>query len=196
MKILFLTISLLVIFVTVSFGQNCQTASQSVVVRGFSLGMTEESIKKRHPKIEFFKDLDVAGLSSWTSSSAGSSDDIFTEAERENLELIQLTFFDKKLSQIKVVYNGFTEWDSLTEFTDASSKALKLPPSTSWQSISDKYAVRLDCQDFYVVSKLDPARSNYELQEPSLFLSFNDFATKLEGRKKSQKETQKKDFKP
>lgn len=196
MKRIFLVLIFELFLTTFSFGQLCSNSPQSVVVRGFYLGMTEDAAKKRYPKIIFFKDLDVVGLTSWTLPPSGSSDDIFTESEREGLESVQLKFFDKKLSQIKIVYNGFTEWDSLKEFTDASSKALKLPLADGWQKTSDENSIKIVCKDFYVISHLEPVRGAYELQEPSLFFSFNDFETKLDARKNSQKENQKKIFKP
>lgn len=196
MKFSILLLCFVFLFVKPLLAQECQNVAKSVLIRGFSLGMTEGIVKKRYPKIEFFKDLDVVGLSSWTMPGSGSSDDIFTEAEREGLESLNLTFFDKKLSQINIVYNGFTEWDSLSEFTNASSKSLNLPPSVNWKRTDDKNAIRIDCKDFFVIARLEMPRSRYELQEPSLFFSLTAFESNLKNRKNTQKEEQKKIFKP
>lgn len=197
MKNLFL-LFLLLLFSESLFAQNsaCVLTGNSVTIRGFRLGMTEAEAKKRYPKIEISDDINVVGLSYSTISKPSSHfDEVFTEEESEGLNSVELSFFDKKLSEIKVSYDGFTEWDSLEEFTDASAKVLKLPLSPNWQKMN-QLTLRLNCNDFHVISMLAPKRSNYELQISKLFFSLDNFKDNIEARKKSQKEEQKKVFKP
>jgi hypothetical protein len=174
----------------------CAVAGQSVSVRGFRLGMTETEVKKRYPKIDITKDLDVVGLSH-SSISKPSSDfeEVFTEEEREGLSSVELSFFNKTLSEFRITYDGFTEWDSLEEFTNSSAKALKLPLSVNWQKFNP-ISLKLVCKDFYIISTLEPKLGRYELQKQKLYFSLNDFKDKLETQKKNQKEEQKKVFKP
>ncbi len=181
-----------------SFAQDqiCSTTAQNIVLRGFRLGMTETEVKKRYPKISFSKDSEVVGLS-YSNISRSSSDfeEVFTEDEREGLSSVDLTFFNKMLSEFRITYDGFTEWDSLEEFTDISTKAFNLPLSTNWQKYN-RISLKLVCKDFYIISTLEPKLGRYELQKPKLYFSFNDFKEKLETQKKTQKEEQKKVFKP
>lgn len=182
--------------ISVAQGQVCTNTGQSIDLRGFKLGMTETEVKKRYPKISFSKNSDVVGLS-YSNISRGSSDfeDVFTEDERKGLSSVDLTFFNKILSDFRITYDGFTEWDSLEEFTDKSAKALSLPLSTNWQKYN-RISLKLVCKDFYIISTLEPKLGRYELQVPRLFFSFSDFKEKVETQKKIQKEEQKKIFKP
>jgi hypothetical protein len=108
---------------------------------------------------------------------------------------VELTFLDKQLALIKIAYDGFTEWNSINEFIDTTSKQLKLPLSENWQVIK-KNTLRLDCKDFFIISNLDPKLGRYDLQKPSLLISTNNFDAQLEEREKTKKDRQKQVFRP
>lgn len=191
-------LSILFLLTSSLFAQNsvCTATGQSIKIRGFNLGMTEVEVKKKYPKIEIFKSSEVIGLShSAVSKSTSEFEEVFTEEERKGINSIQLTFFDKILSEFRITYDGFTEWDSLEEFTNASAKVLSLPLSSNWQKFN-RISLKLDCKDFYVLSTLEPKLGRYELQSSKLFFSYFDLKEKLEAQKKNQKEQQKKVFKP
>lgn len=196
MKNLFLLFNFILLLGSATYGQNCQALSQNVVVRAFSLGMTEAQVKKRYPKIEFYKDSGVVGVTKWSGERPTSFDDVFTETEREDLARVELTFFDKKLSRIKIIYTGFIKWDSLAEFTDVSAKVLKLPPAADWHKTDDEESIKIECKDFSVVSKLELPRSQYELQEPSLLFTLNSLESDLKNKQKALEDSQKREFKP
>lgn len=176
--------------------QTCTSASQNLVIRGFRLQMTESEAKRRYPKIRIFQNQDGNGL-----STAGIGfpyqdfDEVFTEVERKSLSSVELTFLDKQLALIKIAYDGFTEWNSINEFIDTTSKQLKLPLSGNWQVIK-KNTLRLDCRDFFIISNLDPKLGRYDLQKPSLLISKNNFDAQLAEREKTKKDRQRQIFKP
>lgn len=173
----------------------CTNSSQSIQIRGFRLGMTQSEITRRYPKIEFYSQDDGNGLTTSSTGISPSLDAIFNDTEREDLKSVVLSLLDKKLQQIEIAYNGFTEWNSLKDFTDAIARNLKIPLAVNWQPL-DKTALRLNCKDFFIIVRLEPKRGKYEVQNQSLLISTNDFQSQLDAREAQKKERQQKTFKP
>jgi hypothetical protein len=198
MKKLSFLITTILLLISSSFGQEyrCPATSSSVVIRGFRLGMTETEVKRRYPKIQIFKDLDNNGLTLINiDGSSYDYEEVFTESERKGLRFVSIKFLDKKIVRIGIDYDGFTEWNSTKEFTDAISKNLRLPLADKWQKLNEK-SFQLSCGDFFIISKLEPKSGTGSLQKPSLLLSINDFDKIIKEGVEDRKERQRKTFKP
>lgn len=197
MKKSFLLISFLFFLSSSLIGQNkeCSVIGKDVTLRGFKLGMSEEEAKHRYPKIEIFQKEGKSVSTAIIGTGYTSLEQVFSESEREGLSSVELTFLNKALARINVAYNGLTEWNSVNEFTNASAEQLKLPLSSQWKK-TDTISLRLNCKDFYIVSRVEPKLGKYELQKPILFFSINDYAQKLKAIEESNMEKQKDHFKP
>ncbi|MDQ4119833.1 MAG: hypothetical protein M3209_00015 [Acidobacteriota bacterium] len=199
MKIIVFTFLLLLFIPVISKAQESKTCSaspQSIIVRGFKLGMTETEVKRRFPKISIWEQSGDTGLTYVAEQMSSSSfRETFTEADREGISAIDLNFIEKKLARIAIKYTGFTEWKSITEFTDAIAKSLKLPLAINWQKLDDE-KLRVSCNGFFAEVHFTPKLSPYILQAQSLTLSISDYENILKQREQTKNERQKQVFKP
>lgn len=195
-KITLIIFTIGLLFTAIKAQNVCSALPQNVGIRSFKLGMTEAEAKRRYPKIQIWRDTNNIGMNySVIGQSYTPLDEVFTESEREGIEYVELYFLDKKLARFRIAYDGFTEFDSITEFTNSIVKTLKLPSADKWQKEKEN-SLRLNCSNFYIISRLEVKQMASELSKPSLFLSINDFEKTLEEWKKTEKQKQKETFKP
>jgi hypothetical protein len=165
---------------------------------GFKLGMTIPQLKQRYPKLfeEYNFDPDTNGyleldLTGFYDSRLSK---FMNETERKGLDGLKLAFLDDKLVKMRIVYDGFTEWDSVDEFLNSIAKNLKLPV-TGWKNTSDKTR-QLDCSGASLEVRLDPKLGQYELQKPSITFVEQGIDDVLKERERTKKDRQRREFKP
>jgi hypothetical protein len=145
-------------------------------LRGFHLGMTLDEVRARLPKAQI-RPADEFGFTAFN---------IFPDYETaidkkafENVRSISLEFLDGRATSIWIGYDQSFKWQTVDEFTEGITTALKLPHA--WRT---KFRTRvLDCADF-TLSVIPVAESQ------SLKITDDAAREVLEKRKAAKEETQ------
>lgn len=177
-----------------AISQSCPLKIESAPeLRGFRIGMSIAEIKKRHPKFEPGEgDVDgYFGQSLWWTNAELAE---VGPEDRAGATGIELGFLDSKLIQLKVKYDGFSEWGDIGKFTAVMIERLKLP-SEGWEVVDPKTR-KLKCTGFTIKIKLDPKQGQYELEAPSVVVVDDNAVSEVIARQKSRKERRQRTFKP
>lgn len=113
--------------------------------RGFYLGMTAQEFKTRAPQLKLARTDNFGSAAVNVFPAFEPKIDPLTFAE---LKTVSLEFLDDKLSSLWIGYDSSFKWQTIEEFTEGISAALKLP--AAWHS-SGARASRMDCEDFAVI---------------------------------------------
>jgi len=164
------------------------------VLRGFRLGMTVDDLKKRYPKFHPA----TADPDGYVHQGFFIGADELSEmsaADRDGLGGLVFSFFDDKLMEFELDYNGFTAFGSIGAFVDAISTKLKFPGGAAWQEVDPKTR-RLACDGFTATIKFEKKQSKYETETQALIITDDHSAKLLKERKANGPEQRRKIFKP
>ena len=117
--------------------------AQPAELRGFRVGMTMEEVRARLPKSRFPRadEFGFASMNIFPDYEPGIDKKSF-----EGVRTVSLDFLDNRVSAVWVGYDKTFKWQTVDEFVQGITAALKLPDS--WRT---KFRSRLlDCADFTV----------------------------------------------
>jgi len=183
--------------------QRCElTLANAPNLRGFYLGMKDEEIKKKLPKIVLPK-ADILGYSklslsffplpdrytSYGDDENPNSIDVEKSTQYKGWQTITFEFVDNKAVSIRLVYDSTIKWKNLTEFIKQFSEPLNVP--SVWLIDSDsKDKASIDCNGFRIKSQLT-GQTN-----PTVYFVDLDASKLIRQRENDSKNKEKKNFKP
>ncbi len=186
-------------------GQSSQCSlkiDNSPTVRSFKLGMTVQELSSKNPTLKApelkLLEPDVNGFASVTlnKSVAPTLEEYLPKIDVSGVGNISLSFLDNRLVKLRITYDGLTsEWGNVATFLPAIADSLKLPEPSNWRT-TDKITRALDCDNFTVTVRLEPKLGRYEVESPSVTFSEAGLNEILQKRKETEKERQRKLFKP
>ncbi len=181
LKILSVKILLLAIVCPIAWGQQsvkreskCTLArAQAPALRGLKLGMSQAEVLARFPGskvkdfINYYKKQGVTQINikfvDPTDENKGKY--AFTELDKsrfpefDDVESLSIEFLDKRIYEIKLIYDDTIAWKDTNEFVARVFQALKLPKV--WQRNSDLFDTQnLECMGFRMHAWIDSKPTN------------------------------------
>jgi hypothetical protein len=150
--------------------------AQPAELRGFHIGMTMEEVRARLPKAQFPRadEFGFASLNIFPDYEAGIDKKSF-----EGVRTISLDFLDNRVTGLWIGYDKTFKWQTIDEFVQGITAALKLPDS--WRT---KFRSQmLDCADFTVA--VIPVGGS-----PSVKITNDAARATLDARKAAKEETE------
>lgn len=183
-------------------GSNCQMEAKDFpYVRGFKLGTSLNELIRRHPKLRARElsllDPDPNGYAHLELDHGASPnfEDYIPTADTKGLSGVSFAFLDGRVVKLQITYDGFTEWENVSEFLSALAKPLHLPGPDQWQAASDDI-LRLTCNNNLIEVKLEPKQGIYSMQRPSISFVDLSFEETIKERERDRKARQRRIFKP
>jgi hypothetical protein len=170
---------------TPATGKCSTNTGQFGAVRTIKLGMSTEQLKEIFPALSIrtydFLPTQSATVRPYTETFSG-------------IRLIGFEFVDDKLVSFQFDYDSDIEWASIIEFKNQVANSLKLP-SDSWDSSLDRDGTGVamtECQGFKVSTiLLRTTELNYSVK-----VEKSNFYQEALDKERTEKEKQKKSFKP
>jgi hypothetical protein len=176
LKIILVKILLLAIVCPIAWGQQsakreskCTLArAQAPALRGLKLGMSQAEVLARFPGakvkdfINYYKKQGVTqiNIKFVDPSDKNKGKYAFTELDKsrfpefDDVESLSIDFLDKRIYEIKLIYDDTIAWKDTDEFVARVSEALKLPKV--WQKNFDLFDTQnLECVGFRMHAWID-----------------------------------------
>jgi hypothetical protein len=151
--------------------------AQPAELRGFRIGMPVEEVRARLPKAQFPRadEFGFASLNIFPDYEAGIDKKAF-----EGVRTVSLDFLDNRVTGLWIGYDKTFKWQTIDEFVQGITAALKLP--NSWRT---KFRSQLlDCADFTIA--VIPVGGS-----PSVKITNDAARATLDERKAAKEETEK-----
>jgi ABC-type transporter Mla MlaB component len=156
MKLLRLIILAATILISAAYAfaqQPVCTQKRAPEYKGFQLGMTMMDVKDKMADPSTF-DSKLSAVNKINSQAIQLLASELKDESAEAIESVNLTFVDKRLSAIKVTYNGSDSWMGAQDFFKQTSEKLGVPaPSASSSTTRGRGGerARVDCTGFAVM---------------------------------------------
>src|SRR3954471_2274846 len=132
--------------------QSVCTQKRAPEYKGFQLGMTMMDVKDKMADPSTF-DSKLSSVNKINSQALQLLASELKEEYAEAVESVNLTFVDKRLSSIKVTYNGADSWMGAQDFFKQTAEKLGVPPPSASSSPRGRGGerARVDCAGFAVM---------------------------------------------
>ena len=120
----------------------------------------------------------------------------------QGVRKIDMRFIDGRLAYLNLAYNDQVSWESLDQFVDTISTALKLPNQWQTPQDSDSQAKELRCTGFTITANLtgDPSDTHVGpeliLQDAAAWEAMSKRQNELVEKAKRDEDAKRKSFKP